>query len=111
MKKEITNVLTYLYSLVNNTRGCCVVKQTSGVVTGFTFRNLDWAKLDIAKVNQMLPDSWQTGHKVGKDVNPMSTEVGKDSKPLESTYVYIGKNQQKALTLDEILENASKIAD
>ena len=107
----IKNALEYLYGLVSNARGCCVVKQNQGSVTGFTFRNLDWTKLDVSKVNAMLPDSWQSMHKVGKDLNPMSTEVGKNGKPLESTYLYIGLNQQKVVTLDDILASANDIAD
>ena len=109
MKNEITKVLKYLYGLVLNARGCCVVKKNQGSVTGFTFRNLDWSKLDVAKVNGMLPDSWQSGHKIGKDVNPMSVETGKNNKPLESSYLYIGLNNQPDMSLDDILANIDDI--
>ena len=57
----------------------------------------------------MLPDSWQSGHKIGKDVNPMSVETGKNNKPLESSYLYIGLNNQPDMSLDDILANIDDI--
>tara|TARA_Y100000310_G_C20189548_1_gene581861 strand:+ start:223 stop:558 length:336 start_codon:yes stop_codon:yes gene_type:complete len=104
MMKKIKETLTFLYTLVTNERGCCVIKtDKDNKAYGYVFRNLDWGKLDISVVSNMLPDSWQCSFGEGLDVNPRTIDTNAKGQPLATSYLYVGKDNRDKQSLKDIL--------
>ena len=103
--KKIKECITYVYGLVTQLKGCCSIKKNSdNKVYGYTFRNLDWNSFDLSKVNKLLANTgWQCTFGEGLDINPITTATNKFNAPLETSYVYIGKDMRKDVALDSLI--------
>tara|TARA_R110002020_G_scaffold475448_1_gene710106 strand:- start:50 stop:379 length:330 start_codon:yes stop_codon:yes gene_type:complete len=104
MKKKITECVTYLHSLLSNTRDCNI-KSKEGKVYGYTFRNLKWNKLNTSKVKAILEStSWDYTFKEGADIDPRTKHTDKAGNVLESTFIYIGKDFREEKSLEDLTD-------